>query len=301
MTVGCRLSVVVKALTPSGVLSPVGPSWPLTAVRRNATGGRRHGESAPDPALGLPGQARHSGEVSAVSEPVATAAPPSSAARSAAGNRRSIAVALLLGVVGAAVVLTAGSLTWQHGSTGFGDGTMRVSVSGSTVTGLPGALAMVGLAALVAVFAVRGAARVVVAGLLALCGVGVIAAALLATGDTAALAEAAANATGLTRASVEGRTGTAGPVVSAVGGLLVLAAGLVALLRSRDWPGMSSRYDRDGAAPARPAHRPRRAEFDPDRPEDLWKALDRGEDPTAGDPDDIRPTPCAGRGADTGQ
>jgi uncharacterized membrane protein (TIGR02234 family) len=182
-------------------------------------------------------------------------------------------------VVGAAVVLAAGSRTWQHASTGFGDTTMRVDVSGRTVSGLPGSLALVGLAALLAVFAVRGAGRMVVAGLLTLCGVGVVAAALLATGDTAALAEAAANATGLTRAPVEGRTTTAWPMVSAAGGALLFAAGLVALVRSRAWPGMSGRYDRDGAGPAsRPASQ------DPDRPEDLWKALDRGEDPTTDRP-----------------
>jgi uncharacterized membrane protein (TIGR02234 family) len=45
---------------------------------------------------------------------------------------------------------------------------------------------------------------------------------------------------------------------------------------------MSNRYDRDGAEP-RP-RKQRAAVVDPDRPEDLWKALDRGEDPTeAGD------------------
>jgi hypothetical protein len=41
---------------------------------------------------------------------------------------------------------------------------------------------------------------------------------------------------------------------------------------------MSGRYDRaDGTRPA-PARKP--APVDPDRPEDLWKAIDRGEDPT---------------------
>ena len=42
---------------------------------------------------------------------------------------------------------------------------------------------------------------------------------------------------------------------------------------------MSGRYERDGTP------RPRKAEpVDPDRPEDMWKALDRGEDPTGPDP-----------------
>jgi uncharacterized membrane protein (TIGR02234 family) len=223
--------------------------------------------------------------VSAACEPDATAVPSSSPDPHGAGRRRSVAAALLLGVVGAAVVLTAGSRTWQHGSTGFGDTTMDVEVSGRTITGLPGALALVGLCALVAVFAVRGVSRMVVAGLLTLSGAGVIAAALLATGNTAVLADAAANASGLTRASVDGRTNTAWPMVSAAGGVLLLAAGVVALVRSRTWPGMSSRYDRDGAAPARAAGAasPSTA-VEQDRPEDLWKALDRGEDPTTDRP-----------------
>ena len=39
---------------------------------------------------------------------------------------------------------------------------------------------------------------------------------------------------------------------------------------------MSGRYERDStAARARPAAAP-----DPERPEEIWKALDRGEDPT---------------------
>ncbi|WP_181006800.1 Trp biosynthesis-associated membrane protein, partial [Streptomyces sp. SM9] len=57
---------------------------------------------------------------------------------------------------------------------------------------------------------------------------------------------------------------------------LLLAAGLLALWFGRRWPAMSGRYERDGSPRARKAAPP----VDPDRPEDLWKALDRGEDPT---------------------
>ena len=67
--------------------------------------------------------------------------------------------------------------------------------------------------------------------------------------------------------------------MAAVGGVLILLAGLLALRYGRLWPGMSGRYER-GGAPARP--RRRAQPVDPDRPEDLWKALDRGEDPTGG-------------------
>lgn len=69
---------------------------------------------------------------------------------------------------------------------------------------------------------------------------------------------------------------TAWPYVAAVGGGLILLAGLLALLYGRRWPAMSGRYERNGAPRAR-----RAPVVDPDRPEDVWKALDRGEDPTS--------------------
>jgi hypothetical protein len=58
-------------------------------------------------------------------------------------------------------------------------------------------------------------------------------------------------------------------VLSLVGGVLLAASGLLTAVRGRRWPGMSSRYERPG--PARPAT---------DDPASLWKALDRGDDPT---------------------
>ncbi|WP_406263938.1 TIGR02234 family membrane protein [Actinacidiphila glaucinigra] len=194
-------------------------------------------------------------------------------------GRGGLVLALASGVLGAAVVLLASSKTWQEGSAPFADGGMPVRVSGHQVTGVPGALALVGLAALVAVFAVRGAARLLVGGLLALCGAGALTAALLAFGDTAALDAAAATASGLSRTTVTGSSTSAWPVVSAAGGVLLLLAGTVALLRARTWPGMSNRYDRDTPRAAPPARTAAGAGGE-ERPEDLWKALDRGEDPT---------------------
>ncbi|MGW3246381.1 TIGR02234 family membrane protein [Streptomyces sp. NPDC001070] len=193
------------------------------------------------------------------------------------GGRRSLVAALSSGVLGAAVVLLAAGRTWQKGTAPFAGGG-PVGVSGNQVTGVPGALALVGLAALVAVFAVRGASRLVVGVLLALCGAGALAAALTALGDTTALDAAAAAASGLKHTTVTAVSTSAWPLVSAAGGALILLAGVVAVLRARTWPGMSSRYDRDTPRAARPGSAPRvTAE---ERPEELWKALDRGEDPT---------------------
>ncbi|MEV2214384.1 TIGR02234 family membrane protein [Streptomyces sp. NPDC050997] len=201
--------------------------------------------------------------------------PRSQAAGPARAGRRSLAVALLSGALGAAVVLLATRQQWSEGTATVAGGDFPLTATGSDVTGVPAALAIVGLAALVAVFAVRRAGRFAVAALLALSGAGTIVATLLGASDTSALDEKAADASGDTSATVDSLTHTAWPYVAGVGGLLLLVAGLLALRYGRLWPAMSGRYERSGAP------RPRRTPAaDPDRPEELWKALDRGEDPT---------------------
>ncbi|MFJ3100818.1 TIGR02234 family membrane protein [Streptomyces sp. NPDC086835] len=211
------------------------------------------------------------GYVSAVPVPQPRAA----AATPATSSRRSLAAALFLGAAGATVVLLAAGRIWAEGSASVGGGTVSLDVKGSDVTGVPTALAIVGLAALVAVFAVRRTGRLLVAALLALSGAGASTAALLGASDTGALDEKAARTTGDAASTVEALSHTVWPYVTAAGGALLLLAGLLALRYGRLWPSMSGRYERDGSPRAR-KERP----ADPDRPEDLWKALDRGEDPT---------------------
>ncbi|MFF4247183.1 TIGR02234 family membrane protein [Streptomyces sp. NPDC001822] len=215
--------------------------------------------------------------VSAV--PVPQPRPRAASAPDSAGSRRSLGAGLLLGAAGATVVLLASGQTWAEGQAAVGGGILPLSADGQDVTGLPAALAVVGLAALVAVFAVRGGSRVLVAGLLALSGLGAGLSAWAGASDSAALDEQAAQTTGNTAATVEALSHTAWPYVTAAGGLLILLAGLLALRFGRGWPAMSGRYERDGTP--RPRRAPRTAP-DPDRPEELWKALDRGEDPTRG-------------------
>jgi uncharacterized membrane protein (TIGR02234 family) len=193
---------------------------------------------------------------------------------------RALAVALPLGALGSALVLLAAGKPWAHGTAALAGGGVPVHATGSQTTALPGALALVGLAALVAVFAVRRFGRYAVAGLLTLSGVGVVAVVLAHRGAHGAVNAAAAGATGLTHATAEHVTTTSWPLVAVAGGLLLLIAGLLALRHGPRWPAMSSRYDRAGgkrSAPRRAAPAP----ADPDRAEDLWKALDRGEDPTS--------------------
>ncbi|MCX5378893.1 TIGR02234 family membrane protein [Streptomyces sp. NBC_00091] len=210
------------------------------------------------------------GYVSAVPHPRIEAEPPESSA-----GRRTVAIALLLGALGATVVLLASGRTWARGSAAVGGGTLPLTADGRAVTGLPAALAIVGLAALVAVFAVRGRGRLLVSGLLALSGLGAALSAVAAADDRRALDERAATATADTAARVVELTHTAWPYITASGAALILLAGLLALRFGRSWPAMGGRYERDGSPRTRTP-----APVDPDRPEDLWKALDRGEDPT---------------------
>ncbi|MFG2866396.1 TIGR02234 family membrane protein [Streptomyces sp. NPDC048338] len=220
------------------------------------------------------------GYVSAVPVPQPRAARPNGAA-AAPGGRRSLAAALLLGALGATVVLLSAGQIWAEGTAAVGGGTLPVEADGGTVTGVPTALAIVGLAALVAVFAVRRAGRLLVSGLLALSGAGAALSAVLGASDSSALDAEAARITGDSAASVAGLAHTAWPYVAAAGALLILVAGLLALRFGRNWPAMGGRYEREGNP--RAARRTARTGTDPDRPEDLWKALDRGEDPTRED------------------
>ncbi|MEU1131016.1 TIGR02234 family membrane protein [Streptomyces sp. NPDC005900] len=192
------------------------------------------------------------------------------------GSRRSIAAALLLGALGAALALLASRQTWARGTASVAGGELPLSVTGSDVTGVPAALAIVGLAALVAVFAVRRAGRALVSVLLTLSGAGIVAAALLGAGDRDALDEKAATASGDAAATIGDLGHTGWPYAAAAAGVLILLAGLLALTYGRSWPAMSGRYERDGS----PSPRKARRAPDPERPEELWKALDRGEDPT---------------------
>ncbi|MFD3520399.1 TIGR02234 family membrane protein [Streptomyces sp. NPDC058653] len=225
------------------------------------------------------------GRVSAVPIPQPRAETTADATRRRAG--RSLGIALLLGAAGCAVVLIASGQTWAEGSAAVAGARVSLHAGGRDVTGVPAALAIAGLAALVAVFAVRTGGRLLVSALLTLSGAGAAVAAFIGAGDSSALDDRAARTTGDTAATVAALTHTAWPYVTAAGGVLILLAGLLALRYGSHWPTMSGRYERDGtprAARVRgPSARPAKAggpAADPDRPEDIWKALDRGEDPT---------------------
>ncbi|MFD7641333.1 TIGR02234 family membrane protein [Kitasatospora sp. NPDC059795] len=180
---------------------------------------------------------------------------------------------LLLTALGATLVLTAAGRTWAEGiAPGSVGGRIAISASGSKLTGLPTGTALVAMAAAVAVFAVRGRARMLVGLLMALAGIGAVAGALIGRTETAGLHDLAAGQLGLASAHAEQITRTGWPWVALAGGLLLVVAGLLTLRFGRNWPAMGARYE----APTR--RRP--AGPVGGSPADLWKALDRGEDPT---------------------
>ncbi|RSS41178.1 TIGR02234 family membrane protein [Streptomyces sp. WAC05858] len=212
----------------------------------------------------------------AVPQPRAENEPSAPAAR---GRRSSLAIALLAGALGAALVLLATSRKWAEGTASVAQGSLPQSANGDDITGLPGALAIVGLAALVAIFAVRRLGRGAVSALLALSGAGIVVSSALGATDKAALEEKASKVSGLTHSPIHDVAYTPWPWVAAAGGVLLLLAGVLALGYGRHWPAMSGRYERAGTVGRARTRRGGPAP-DPDRPEELWKALDRGEDPT---------------------
>jgi uncharacterized membrane protein (TIGR02234 family) len=184
--------------------------------------------------------------------------------------RRELTAAVVLGGVGAAIVAGFAGRTWATvASSGTGLGTFGQQLTGKSLNGVLGALGWAGLAGIAALLATRGWPRVAIGVLLAAFGVVAAVVSPLAVRRAHVIA-AAGEKSNLARLGTHVAVHVnAWWVVSLAGGLLLAAAGVLTVLRGRGWPGMSARYDRPGTA--RPAG---------DDPASLWKALDRGDDPT---------------------
>lgn len=179
--------------------------------------------------------------------------------------RREYALGVVLGVLAGALVAASSGRTWAATTARTaGLPSAQVGVSGSDAVPLVAALGPVILAGAVAVVATRGLARRICGVLVALAGAAV-AAQTLAAGPAlaAALRDQLAGGAAGTGASSPWRW------ICLLGAVLAVVFGVWVAWRAERWPAMGSRYD----APAA-----RRESMDEHT--DLWRALDRGEDPT---------------------
>ncbi len=167
---------------------------------------------------------------------------------------RGLLLALLLCVVGSAIVLGATGRPWVRREARVSSPTPERPDAFVTTTSertgadvAPGvrALGLVSLAGGAALLGSRGRGRQVVGAVLASAGVG-----------TAYLA---------VRVDHAGRTGAV--ATAAAAGLVVAAGGMVTMVNGSAWPALGARYERSETAPR-----------DRDELADTWEALDRGED-----------------------
>lgn len=197
--------------------------------------------------------------------------------------------------VGAATVLLVASREWQT------IGPRAIAVTGRTLDSAPTALAVVALAGVVAVIATKATIRQAVGVLVAVAGGVAIwrsAAALPAVSASRAeeLVRAKQRVNVISGAAPEVTTHAVWGVLSVVGAVLVVLAGVFIAVRGGRWRGMSGRYRAPGtesksprptAAPSAPSDEPsdepsgepsdeERARHDAS----LWGALERGDDPT---------------------
>lgn len=223
----------------------------------------------------VPKQADQEQESTAAAESatVDSAVDPTQAARRA--GRRELTLTVLIALLGGVMTWAAAGRPWATATVGEAPNTLKVAATGNNLSAAVTALGLTALAGGLALFATQRLARRLVGVLLIAAGVG---AAVSAFGERGAghaahvLADKAA-AKGFAAGAVSAHTATWW-IVSALGGVLVVVAGVSALLRGATWPGMSSRYE--NAATRASAARA----VDTGSSKDLWDALDRGEDPT---------------------
>jgi uncharacterized membrane protein (TIGR02234 family) len=208
--------------------------------------------------------------------------------------RREFGFVLLLGAVGAALVVFAVRQTWAQAifTPPRPLPAQEISVTGQQLVPLAGALALAALACLAAVIATRSAARRVAGALLAILGAGAAVAAGAGVRASGVLATAQADAAaGALGGSTTGGTspggashaiviaGSPGQAImtgapwhaAAIGGAVaIIAAGLVTVWRGPRWPVMSARFERPGQRASR-----RVADS-----ASMWESLNRDLDPT---------------------
>ncbi|MER6830093.1 Trp biosynthesis-associated membrane protein [Streptosporangium sp. NPDC000563] len=189
--------------------------------------------------------------------------------------RRELWTWLAVCVAGAALVLLAAGRDWFTVTYG----TREVAVSAAELVPALGPGAWAALAAVVAVLATKGVWRGLVGAVMALGGAGMIAGSWWGGGASAALRISAEQAPLSVGSIPQVASAVVWPILASVGGFLLAAGGVAAIVRGGRWPGMSGRYDRQGAGPAGGTAAARGGA--PSERE-LWDALDEGVDPTTG-------------------
>jgi uncharacterized membrane protein (TIGR02234 family) len=191
------------------------------------------------------------------------------------GSRRELAATLGLGLLAGVMVSYAVNRPWAALTTRTpGLPPDRVSVSGSDVLPLLSALGAVVLAGTLVTVATRGAIRRIAGAVLLVTGAAVVlGTATIEPTLASALHDRVVGAAGTVASDTVGSAATPWRWVCLLGGTAAVAFGALVTLRGSTWPAMGARYD----APSTPAR--------PDEPDaDLWRALDRGEDPTRNAP-----------------
>lgn len=192
-------------------------------------------------------------------------------------SARGYIATLVVLLAGGVALLVASGLTWGAVEA-VGRAVPPVVISGRDVLPVTQAVGLLALAAVVAVHATRRWGRWVIGGLLTLAGTGVAGWAFLVARELPDRLLGHVNGPAADGGLEVTAANTGASTLAAVGGLLVGAAGMAIAIRGPEWPGMGTRYERDQAAP--PTGR-RAVEPAADHDRDAWKALDRGEDPTA--------------------
>ena len=195
------------------------------------------------------------------------------AAPARAGRRRLLVVCAAL-AVGALATWGGARPTWFTATVPTVRGDALAEATGIQVQPVPTALALLAVAGIAATVAVSGVARRVLGGLLALVAVATVwavVATLVSPPTPARLAQLAGLT--VTPGTAGEVSGTAAPVLTLAGAVLVGAAGVLLLLRENGMPRLGARYDAPSAR-----RRPRPS--DPDRT--AWEELDAGRDPTVG-------------------
>jgi uncharacterized membrane protein (TIGR02234 family) len=214
--------------------------------------------------------------------------------------RRELVTAALLCAAGAGLSVSAGGREWAAVHAQDTLVPLQTSLTGQELTGATTALGWAGLAGLAAMFATQGRVRAAVGVLFAVFGAGIGYTSVTAVSRPHVLKTAAGTSQLLGLAAHPTVSTTAWWVLSAIGGVLLLAAGGLVAVRGARWSGMSARYEVAGApgssieTPERPPGQTSPGSG-PDDPARMWKSLDRGEDPTdsgpATEPDRQRMSP----------